>query len=234
MTINNTISSYRKRRNQTKPLILGALAILLILVGVIVVVFSMRGGGFAQLFATKTFTPTITPLPTDTPTVTSTPTITPSATVTSTATPSAVYDYVVQEGEYLSTIIQDHGLTDNDLILIMMLNPGLDPNVITAGQTIKLPPPNYPFPTPTPLPTGLAPNSRINYLVMPGDSLGSISNKFLSTVDAIVAANQTLLTQGAETVIQPGWTLIVPIYLVTAVPTSATTPTLTPTLTQAP
>jgi LysM repeat protein len=234
MTIKDTIGSYRKRRERIKPLILGSLAVLLVIVGIVIVVATMRGGGIARLIASKTPTATITPLPTDTPTLTPTLTETLTPTITLTATQSSVYDYVVQEGDNLYTIIKAQGLTENDLILIFMLNPDLDPatGFITVGQTIKLPPPNYPFPTPTPLPTGLAPGSRITYLVMPGDSLGSIANKFNSTVKAIVAANLTLLKDGESSIIYPGEQLLVPIDLVTAVPTKS--PTFTPTATKAP
>jgi LysM repeat protein len=236
MTINETITSYRKRRNQLTPLILGGLAILLVIVGIIIVVTSLRGGGLTKIIATKTPTPTITPLPTDTPTLTETPTITFTPTITPTATPSSIYDYVVQEGDNLTTIVKAKNLGDNGLILIYILNPTIDPatGFITVGQTIKLPPPNYPIPTSTPLPTGLAPGSRITYLVMPGDSLGSIANKFLSTVDQIVLANKTLLTKGTSSIIYPGEKLIVPINLVTAVPTKASTFTPTPTATPKP
>lgn len=236
MTINDTIASYRKRRNRIMPLILGGLALLLVIVGVIIVVTSLRGGGLGKLIATKTPTPTITPLPTNTPTPTETATITFTPTITSTATPSSVYDYVVQEGDTLTSIIIAKGLSDTDLILIYILNPTIDPatGFITVGQTIKLPPPNYPMPTVTPLPTGLGPGSRIAYLVMPGDSLGSIANKFNSTIPAIVAANPKLLTDGDKSVIYPGEQLTIPINLVTAVPTKATTSTPTPTATAKP
>jgi len=234
MTINDTIESYRKRRNQLMPLILGGVAILLVIIGVIIVVTSLRGGGLAKLVVTETPTPTNTTVPTDTPTLTETPTITSTSTITDTPTPSAVYDYVVVEGDNLTTIAKAHNLGDNGLILIYILNPTIDPatGAITVGQTIKLPPPNFPIPTTTPIPTGLAPGSRISYLVMPGDSLGGIANKLNSTIVAIVAANQTLLKNGATSVIYPGEILLVPINLVTAVPTKATTPT--PTLTETP
>ena len=197
---------------------------------------SLRGGGLAKLVATQTPTPTITSSPTDTPTLTETPTMTSTPTITLTATPSSVYDYVVQEGDNLTTIAKAHNLGDNGLILIYILNPTIDPLTgnITVGQTIKLPPPNYPLPTPSPLPTGLAPGSRINYLVMPGDSLGSIANKLNSTIAAIVAANQTLLKNSATTQIYPGEILLVPINLVTAVPTKASASTPTPTATATP
>jgi LysM repeat protein len=234
MTINDTIASYRKRRNRIMPLILGGLALLLVIVGVIIVVTSLRGGGLGKLIATKTPTPTITPLPTNTPTPTETPTVTFTPTITSTATPSSVYDYVVQEGDTLTSIIKAKGLSDTDLILIYILNPTIDPatGFITVGQTIKLPPPNYPLPTSTPLPTGLAPGTRINYTVMPGDSLGGISIKFNTTIAAIVTANPTLLKDGEKSVIYVGEQLVIPINLVTAVPTKAAT--ATPTLTATP
>jgi LysM repeat protein len=236
MTVNDTIESYRKRRNQLKPLLLGGLAVLLVIIGVIIVVTSLRGGGLAKYLATKTPTPTITPSPTETPTLTETPTNSPTATITLTATPSSIYDYVIQEGDNLTTLVKAKNLGDNGLILIYILNPAIDPatGFITVGQTIKLPPPNYPIPTTTPLPTGLAPGSRITYLVMPGDSLGSIANKFNTTMDQIILANKTLLTNGTPSVIYPGEKLIVPINLVTAVPTKAAASTPTPTATPKP
>jgi LysM repeat protein len=234
MTINDTIESYRKRRNRLMPLILGGLAILLVIVGIIIVVTSLRGGGLANLIATKTPTPTITPLPTETPTLTETATVTLTPTITSTATQSSIYDYVVKEGDTLTSIVKDQNLGDNGLNLIYILNPTIDPLTggITVGQTIKLPPPNYPLPTSTPLPTGLAPGTRINYTVMPGDSLGGISIKFNTTIAAIVTANPTLLKDGEKSVIYVGEQLVIPINLVTAVPTKAAT--ATPTLTATP
>ena len=244
MTVNNTIESYRKRRNQLTPLILGGLAVLLVVIGIIVVVASMRNGGFAQIFATQTPTPTITPTITDTPVPTDTPTVTSSPTITPTGTPSAPQNYVVQEGDTLTSIVKAKNLGDNGLLLIYILNPfskdpvtgkttGIDPATgnIIVGQTIILPNPGMAVPTSTPLPTGLAPGTRISYTVLPGDSLGSIAFKFNSTVDQIVLANKTLLAKGTSTVIQPGWVLLVPINLVTPVPTKAqaSTPTLTAT-----
>ncbi|MBI4733069.1 MAG: LysM peptidoglycan-binding domain-containing protein [Chloroflexi bacterium] len=81
------------------------------------------------------------------------------------------------------------------------------------------------FPTPTPLPTGLTPGSRISYFVLPGDSLGAIAANFNSTVDAIVAANKALFPDTTKLDIFPGWTLLVPINLVTPVPTATITAT---------
>jgi LysM repeat protein len=232
MTISNTIESYRKRRRKITPFIIGGAAILLVIVGIIILVTSMNGGGLAKLFATKTPTPTITPTPTNTSTPTETSTITSTPTETPTVTPSGPYLYTVKEGDYLSKIVQDQNLGNNGLILIYILNPTIDPLTgnIFVGQKILLPPPNYPLPTSTPLPTGMAPGSRITYRVMAGDSLGSIAAKYNSTVDAIVLANKTLLTD-ATSPIYPGWLLLVPIDIATPVPTvvPTATPTFTPT-----
>jgi LysM repeat protein len=138
----------------------------------------------------------------------------------------------VKENEYLSTIITAQGLGDtpNALIIIFMLNPTIDPvtGYITVGQTILLPPPNYPLPTPTPLPTGLAPGAKITYRVMPGDSLGSISTKFNSTIASLLLLNKGVLTNGQASIIYPGQLLVVSINLVTPVPTIAPTATATP------
>jgi LysM repeat protein len=244
MTVNDTIESYRKRRNQLTPLILGSVAVLLVVVGIIIVVTSMNGGGLARLLATKTPTPTITPTQTDTPVPTDTMTITPSPTVTATGTPSAPQKYTIQDGDTLTAIIAAHNLGPNGLILIYMLNPlskdstgaitGIDPATanIFPGETIIIPNPGMQLPTSTPLPTGLFPGSRITYQVLPGDSLGAIANKLNSTVAAIVAANlATMKTNGANTVIYVGELIVVPIDLVTPVPTKAVTTTSTSTAT---
>lgn len=234
MTIRDTIDSYRKRRKQMTPIIIGSVAVLLVVVGIIILVVSLSGGGKITLFATKTPTPTITPSPTNTATLTATPTITETPTITPTGTASAPYPYLVQEGDSLFSIVEAQGLGTNGLVLIYLLNPTIDPLTgnIFVGQTILLPPPNYPFPTATPIPTGLAAGSRIAYFVMPGDSLGAIAAKFNSTIEAIVRANPSLLEEGEESVIYPGWTLLVPINIATPVPT--TVPTVTPTPTATP
>jgi len=237
MTINDTIASYRKRRNQLTPLILGSVAVLLVVVGIIIVVTSMNGGGLAKLLATRTPTPTITPLPTNTLVPSDTPTITSTPTVTPTGTPSSPENYVVKEGDTLTSIVKANNLGDNGLILIYILNgTNIDPatGFITVGQTIVLPNPGMQLPTPTPLPTGLVPGSRITYRVMPGESLGSIANQLNSTITAIVNANQVTLKAGTSSALYPGELILVPIDLVTAVPTKAITSTPTPTVTATP
>jgi len=235
MSVNDTIESYRKRRNRLTPMLLGTVAVLLVIVGIIIVVTSMHGGGLAKLLATKTPTPTITPTQTDTPMPTYTPTITPTSTQTATSTPSGPQNYVVQEGDTLTSIVASHNLGPNGLILIYILNgTNIDPatGFIQVGQTIIIPNPGMQLPTPTPIPTNLMfPGSRITYQVMPGDSLAGIAIKMNTTVAAIVAANQaTMKANGANTVIYQGELIVVPIDLVTPVPTKAVTatPTATP------
>jgi LysM repeat protein len=231
MTVSDKIESYRKRRKSKLPLILGIAAVLLVVVGIIIVVISLKKSGFTP-FATATPTPSITSTRTITATVTETPTITSTPTITATPTASGIYSYVVKEGETLTSIVESQGLTDtpNALIIIFMLNPTIDPltGFITVGQAINLPPPNYPMPTPTPLPTGLAPGSKITYRVLPGDSLGSIANKFNSTIDDILLLNKAVLTNGKASIIYPGQLLVVRIDLVTPMPTVKPTATATP------
>ena len=235
MTVNDTIESYRKRRNRLTPMLLGGVAVLLVIVGIIIVVSSLHGGGLARILATKTPTPTITPTVTDTPVPTDTATITASPTITATNTPSGPQNYIVQEGDTLTSIVASHNLGANGLLLIYILNgTNIDPATafIQVGQTIIIPNPGMQLPTSTPLPTGLFPGSRITYRVLPGDSLAGIANKLNSTVAAIVAANQaTMKADGANTVIYQGELILVPINLVTPLPTKAVTATPTPTST---
>lgn len=244
MSISDTISSYRKRRKMPISLIISIAALVLVVIGIIVVVIGFgggSGGGGLRLFATDTSTPTITPSPTNTNTPTETPTITPTFTETLTATPSGPYSYVVQQGDYLIKIANDHGLDEFGLMLIYYLNPydpttnaGIDPQTgsLFVGQTIMLPPPGMPFPTSTPWPDGIAPGTKITYFVMPGDSLTAIAFKCNSTVAAIVAANKDILVDGEKTAIQYGWLLLVPVNIATPVPTKI--PTATPVFTATP
>jgi LysM repeat protein len=245
-----TIEAYRKRRQKKMPVIVGIIAILLVVVGAIILVVGFSNGGGFHLSSTQTPTPTITSSPTTTPTPTETPTTTPTPTDTLTPTPAAPYSYVVQEGDYQGKIIKDHGLSDNDLLIILILNPYHDPypgaalensidpilQIVYVGQKITLPPPGMSLPTATSIPANAPPGFKITYFVLPGDSLGGIANKWNSTVDEIVNANQELLVDGSATVIYPGWTLFVPINIVTPVPTSTTAPTATaiPTMTSTP
>lgn len=229
--IKSTIDSYRKRRGGLKPVLIWIFAAILVVGGIIILVLSLNGGtGSFTLFATKTPTPTITPSPTNTPLPTLTPTVTNTPTQTNTPTPSAPFYYIIQENDSLSTIAEKFGLGDNGVIQILLLNPVIDSvtQIIYVGQEILVPPPGWPMPTETPWPQDAARGTKITYFVLPGDSLGTIASKFLSTIADIIKANPDIL-EDETSVIYPGQLLIIPVNLVTAVPTSISTLTPTPT-----
>lgn len=229
--IKSTIDSYRKRRSRIKPLFIWLIAAVLVLGGITVLLLSLNGGtGSFSLFATETPTPTITPSPTNTPLPTKTPTLTNTPTLTSTPTPSAPFYYIIQENDSISSIAEKFGLGDNGVIQILLLNPTIDSvtQIIYVGQEILVPPPGWPMPTLTPWPQDAARGTKITYFVQPGDSLGTIADQFRSTITEIVKANPDVL-EDETSLIYPGQLLIIPVNLVTAVPTKINTLTATPT-----
>lgn len=240
------ISSY-KRRQQMGPFVVGGLAILLIAVGVVALVLWLTGSGAPNLnfnlFATETPTPTLTFTPTSTNTRTSTPTETATPTITFTPTPSAPFEYTVQEGEFLFSIIEKFNLGDNGLALLLLLNPytpddpegkiGINPSTLSilVGQVIWIPNPGMPLPTATPIPLEtLRRGEKINYTVQAGDTIAAIAAKFNSTSEAILEENDL---ENAN-VIFIGQILVIPVNLVTPAPTLAPTVTLGPTITPTP
>ena len=229
--VDSTIKSYRKRRGGINPILIWVFAAILVIGGIVVIVLSLNGGGISfTLFASKTPTVTITPTPTLTNTPTNTPTITSTPTLTPTPTPSAPFYYIVQEDDSLSVIAEKFDLGDDGVIQILMLNPDIDPatQIIFVGQEILVPPPGWPMPTLTPWPADALPGTEITYLVLSGDSLGSIANEFYSTIEDIIEANPDILVDETS-VIYPGQILVIPVNLVTPVPTSVVTATASPT-----
>lgn len=229
------ISSYRKKQKRG-PYILGGLAILLVIVGIVLLVVYLVGGGGGfqiSLFSTSTPTPTETPTPTPvtpTATATMTPTITNTPTPTLTSTPSAPFEYVVQEGDNCTTIAEEF---DVDVEVLLVLN-NLDSRCfITPGQTILIPAPGQALPTPTPLPDDIRPGTLIEYRVRPGDSLFALAERFFSEVDRIMfetnryRRENNLRLMESETDIFVGDLLIIPVFIVP-------TPFPTATATQAP
>lgn len=213
--------------------IIAVAATVLVLAGIVILVMALGGGGGGfNLFATRTPTPTITPSPTNTLPPSETPTITSTPTQTASPTPSAPFYYVVLEGDYLTTIATKFNLGDNGVIQLLMLNPKIDPvkQIIYVGEQILVPPPGWPMPSPTPWPTNAPAGTKIQYFVLPGDNLGLIATKFRSTVAAIVKANPDIL-KDETTVLYPGYILIIPVNLVTPVPTFTSTQTPTATAT---
>ncbi len=231
------ISSY-KRRQQMGPFVVGGLAILLIAIGIVVLVLWLTGGDGPKfefsLFATETPTPTLTFTPTATNTATSTSTETATPTITFTPTPSAPFEYTVQEGEYLSTIVEKFELGDDGLALIVLLNPynsnstsgdfSIDPTTLGVfiGQKIIIPNPGMPLPSATPIPADLARGTKIKYTIQANDTIAGIAAKFNSTEEDIIKENKLENTN----LIYIGQILIIRVNLVT--PTNTLAPTVTP------
>ncbi len=227
----DVIESYRKRQQaaQRAPLLIVIAAVLLI-VGAAVVIFWLLGPDrpAIALFASQTPTPTETATPTATHTITPTPTDTPTVTITptetNTPTPEGPFVYEVVEGDNLFAIAQRFNV---DLFVLIAIN-NLDPTnpVIDIGDQLTIPGPDTELPTATPLPANIRRGTIIEYFVLSGDTLAIIAEKFNSEVDAIVEENE--LENPNDIFI--GQLLLVPVNLVTPIPTSTPiTETPTPT-----
>lgn len=232
----NVISSYR-RKQKMGPYLLGGLAILLAIVGIVLLVIYLTGGGGGiTLFKTKTPTPTDTPTPTPvtpSPTVTMTATITETPTITATTTPTGPFEYVVQEDDNCTSIAEQFEVDVDVLLAINNLNSSC---FITPGQTILIPAPGQELPTVTPLPSDVAPGTKIEYTVRANDSLYVLAEKYNSTVERIITETNTYRRANDLDEIEDenddlfvGDVIIIPVNIVTPVPTSTSTPTATPT-----
>ena len=220
------ISSYR-RRQQMGPFIIGAIAVVLVIVGIVVLVVWLTGPNRPVSMRPPTATPTNTEtlVPTDTPTLppptataTITPTVTVTPTLTATATVAGPFEYIVLSGDNCITIADKFKV---DVMVLIALNNLTNSCIIQIGQKIMIPAPGQVLPSATPVPTGLAPGTHITIIVLKGDTLGGIAARYNSTVDAIVALNK--LT--SANAIQVGQTLIIPVNIATAVPTRGPTNT---------
>jgi len=227
----NLLNSYRKRRLQKGPfLVYGAVALVIIGAIMLVVWLASPGKPLGTLFATDTPTPTLTFTPTNTPTPTTTATITFTPTITQTSTPSAPFPYTIQEGDSLESIAQKFNLGDDGSLIIYYANQEVmeaNNGVIFVGQTITIPPPGSTLPTTTPIPANLPRGTKIEYRVLPGDTLAGIAVKFNSITENIIEENNI---EDANA-LQVGQTLQIPVNLVTATATlpASSTP-VTPTV----
>lgn len=234
----NVIDSYRKRQQRT-PFIVGGIAVALVIIGILLVALWLSGNlGGGALFATDTPTPTETSLPTPSPTVTITPTATETSPPTDTPeptgtnTPEGPFVYIVEENDTCFSIAEKFEV---DLIYMIQLNQLTSECIIRVGDELLIPPPNSSTPTPTALPDNLPPGTRIEYTVLPGESLGFIAIKFNSTEERIRQENEELLAAneeitGQEDVVFPGQVLIVVVNIATPIPTN--TPGISERLTQ--
>jgi len=223
------IDSYRKRQKQSwQTILLFGGTVLLIILGAAFLIFWLTGTRLEvpAIFATDTPTPTETATPTPVPptaTITPTPTESlPTGTPTPTLTPtrSGAVIYIAEEDDTFATIAEQF---DVDLFTLLVFNAeeerldlDLSNPILFVGDEVLIPAPGATVSTPTPIPFDVIPGFRVEYLVRPGDSLGSIADKLRSTVDDILEFNEDLDDPDA---IYPGQLLIVRVNLVTPAPT---------------
>jgi len=215
------LNTYQRRR-MLMPVVLGILAALLVIIGIVIIVLWITGGGFKfNLFQREpTPTSTLPPTPVMSPTATLVPTETPTPTLTVSPTPSGPFEYEVLENDNCWEIANKFEVELDALLLINNFIGGSCP--IYPGQIIKIPAPGTTLPTETPIPPNLKPGTRITYTVKTGDSLLSIASQFNSTVEDIIALNKF----DDPNNISPGTIITVRVNLVTPTPTFA--PTSTP------
>lgn len=224
-TTSNVIQSYRKRRMQRGPLLLyGAIALAVVGVVLIIVWLMRPDQPLGAMFATETPTSTVTFTPTSTNTPTPTATVTLTPTITLTPTPSEPFPYTIVEGDTLPAIAERFNLGDDGVLLLLDYNPVIleQDGIYFVGQTITIPPPGTLRATATPIPPDLPRGTRLEYSVLPGDTVAAIAAKFNSRVDDIIAANDL---EDANALLV-GQILEIPVNLVTA--TATLPPTSTP------
>ena len=182
----------RRKRPQLGPRLFTIGAILFVVIGLVVLGNALIGPGkpISNMLATDTPTPTVTYTPTSTSTPTSTATETPTPTITNTPTPSAPFIYTILENDNLVLIAGKFQLAEDGIPLILDLNPVIAENkgIIFPGQQILIPNPDMRQTNGHANPRGpgdAAP--KLEYTVLPGDTLAGIAAKFNSTVDAIMA-----------------------------------------------
>jgi LysM repeat protein len=227
-TPQNVIKKFEKRQ-KSMPILLGGLAGVLVIIGIVIIIMVLNGGQnkhLTGLFASKTptvtetFTPTATQ-PSSTPTLTATVTETP--TPEATGTPSAPYQYVVKEGDNCWSIASSHNADLLYMQIINIFNNPSNPCPINPGDTIWIPAPGQKMPTPTRVPGNVEKGTPFTYTIQPGDTLASIAAYFNSTVKDILTQNPTIKNQNA---INVGDKIKVRANIATPVPTSR--PTSTP------
>jgi uncharacterized protein YkwD len=230
---NPTINSFRKKRQMRGPIMMyGAIA--LVILGFVLLIYWLTRPGLplGQFFATETPTATLTLTPTNTSTPTLTPTITETPTVTVTFTPSGPTQYTIQEGDSLEAIAARFNLGPDGILLILDANPGImaDNNgVIFVGQEITVPPPGTTRATSTPIPGSVPRGTRVEYQVLPGDTLAGIAVRFNSIQEDILTANPDLGEDANA--LQVGQILQIPVNLITPTATlPATSTPITPTV----
>jgi LysM repeat protein len=223
------INSYRKRQSKSwQNILLFVGTILLIILGAAFLIFWLTGTrmDIGTIFASKTPSPTATFTPSPIP-PTATITLTPTESLpTNTPSPSpsptrsGAVIYIAEEDDTFASIAEQF---DIDIFTLLVYNASedrleldLSNPILFVGDEVLVPAPGATVPTPTPIPFDVLPGFRVEYMVRPGDSLGSIAVVLRSTVEDILIYNDDLEDPNA---IFPGQILIVRVNLVTPAPT---------------
>jgi LysM repeat protein len=218
----SVIDSYKKRQQRT-PFLVGGLAVVLAISGLLILALWITGpnGPGLAFLAPDTPTPTATLTPTPPPptaTVTPlppTPTETATPTETVTPTPSGPFIYIVEEGDTCFSIAEKFSV---DVVTLLEIND-LPPDCpVFPGNEIVVPPPGTILSTPTSIPTGFV--GKIEYRIQEGDTLDAIAIEFNSTVESILEENPELDNANEIFV---GQIIIVVVNLVTPAPTALPT-----------
>ena len=228
--------SFRKSQRKRKiygPMLVGSIALLLAAAGIYFIIQWVNGSGGIHLAFLNTKTPTGTatytpPPPSATPTESPIPSATLPPEEAPTATASAPFAYTVEAGDTLESIAAQFDI--EDVFFLMRFNNLTTEDFIYPGQTLIIPDPNTGLPTLTPIPPNLPSGTIIEYIVEPGDNLGLIAEKFLTTEEAILEENDI---ENAY-LIFPGDVLLIPYKLITPTfgpPASGGTETPSPTST---
>lgn len=223
------INSYRKKQNQSwQNILLFVGTGLLIILGAAFLIFWLTGThpNLGGIFSSKTPTPTITFTPSPVPptaTITLTPTVvvpTDTQVPSPTATRSGAVIYIAEEDDTFSSIAE---LFDISIFTLLWynaeedrLNLDLSNPILFVGDEVFVPAPDATVPTPSPIPYDVLPGFRVEYMVRPGDSIGSIAYALRSTVEDILFYNEELDDPDN---IYPGQVLYVRVNLVTPAPT---------------
>jgi len=225
------LNSYRKRRQQRGPYLIYGLAAILLIGGIALVVRATSSGNnpLSAIFATDTPTATLSPTLTITTTPSITPTITETPPVTITPTPTGPVAYTIVEGDTLQGIAEKFNLGSDGVLLILQENSKImeAKGLYFVGDVIQIPPAGTLLKTATPLPANLGRGAKIDYQVLPGDTLAGIAAKFNSKEADIITLNNI---ENANA-LQAGQSLQIPVNLVTATATLPSTSTpVTPTI----
>ncbi|MBI3741195.1 MAG: LysM peptidoglycan-binding domain-containing protein [Chloroflexi bacterium] len=148
--------------------------------------------------------------------VTNTPSAPTIGLITPTANPGT---YIVQLGDWLNKIAIQFGVSAQALIAA---NPGLNPNLIYPGQTLRIPTTSAGISTSTPSAIGATPVPSLptTYTVQRGDWLYAIARKFNLSVAALQNANPGVNIN----VLYPGQTINIPSAATASTPNASTKP----------